>query len=312
MIYYNKEVIIFMNTKYFKIKQLIIVLGLFTLSLMLSSCNYYRYDNSEKYIAGDAIINEEIKHCYIEWVSGEVNIIYHDQDYIAFSETANRDLSSKEVVRYWQNGAILNLRFAEAGRQNFNNLHKVLTILMPSTMTLQTLDIETISANVKVENIEGNILDVETVSGNIKLNEVNFRDNNLSSVSGKIEGELKQSEELDVETVSGDIDLFSSYTKEFDIETVSGAIELSLNNGQIYGDPDWRGDIETVSGNVEVRLLENTEFVLYLKTTSGIYTNDFPCEKHPSHYLHISSKNSIHINTVSGNINILEFSENNN
>lgn len=285
-----------------KVKVIILTLSVIFFGLLLTGCNYYSYNNANQYMAGEATISNDVKYLNIEWVSGDVEIAYHDDDNITFTEKANRHLKSKEVVRYWKNGEVLNIRFAEKGKQNFNNLQKTLTILIPKNNFLESLEIETVSSNVSIDQIIGKSLELETVSGNMNLNNIDFVDCSLSSVSGEINAEMKNGDELDVKTVSGNITLSSYYTEEFSIETVSGQIELSLNAHE--NTESWDGEIETVSGNVIVLLPADTEFVLNLKNVSGVFLNDFSCTQKNNQYIHISNKNSFSIDSVSGNVSI--------
>lgn len=283
-------------------KTIILTLSIIFLGLLLTGCNYYNYDQANRYTAGDATISNEIKYLNIEWISGDIEIAYHDEENIVFTETANRNLKSKEVVRYWQNGEVLNIRFAGKGKQNFNNLQKTLTILIPKNNALESLEIESVSSNISIDQITGKSLELETVSGNMNLNSIDFVNYSLSSVSGEVTAKMKNGEELDVKTVSGNITLSSHYTEKFSIETVSGQIELSLNAYE--NTRRWDGEIETISGNVVVLLSADTEFVLNLKNVSGVFLNDFSCVQKNNQYIHISDKNSFSINSVSGNISI--------
>lgn len=125
-----------------KYKTIIVTFSIIFLGLLLTGCNYYNYNHANQYTAGNATISDEIKYLNIEWISGNVKIIYYDDESIIFNETANRNLKSTELVRYWQNGEVLNIRFAGKGKHNFTNLQKTLTIWVPKNSSLESLEIE--------------------------------------------------------------------------------------------------------------------------------------------------------------------------
>ena len=125
----------------------------------------------------------------------------------------------------------------------------------PTRLVLQvplqaSLDIESVSADVRVDGVASGELEVESVSGNVTIAAAP-READLSSVSGDISLAGRLDGEIQAESVSGDIRIDSR-----------GERVRRLETGTVSGDADVRvglaegGEIssETVSGDIRLRL----------------------------------------------------------
>jgi len=147
-----------------------------------------------------------------------------------------------------------------------------------------SLDIETVSARVEVEGVDG-MLDVETVSGAVDLGGVDIAE--VESVSGRIAVE-KSTRSVEAESVSGEIvmrqlagrlsasttsgaiDVDESKLEVVECETVSGSIEFT-------GDPRREGTyrFESFSGAVILNLPKDLGAEVEVETFSGSISTDF-------------------------------------
>jgi len=156
------------------------------LPLSLSS---YRYENADRYTAGSGSLyawDEIVRQLDIDWISGNVTVQYHDEDYIAVSETTSRTLDKDNLLHYWLDGDTLRIRFAKSGRFPSASLRdKELTVLLPRDTVLRDLSVETVSADIFLRDITADGFHLESVSGDMELPDVYFA-NELSaeSVSG--------------------------------------------------------------------------------------------------------------------------------
>ncbi|MBQ8293707.1 MAG: DUF4097 family beta strand repeat protein [Bacilli bacterium] len=269
-------------------KKNILLICLIVLFLSLTSCNsnYYSYKNAEKYSVGRVSLDKSIEQIDVDWVSGKINIIRTtSDDQIYVYETANKTLDKKEELRYYLKDGVLDIRFAEKGWQDFNNLNKELTIALPNDFNLDSLNITTIAADVEIGGIVCN-LDIETVLGDIN-------------------GQLQLCDEVDIETVSGNIELTMSSPKEFDFSSVSGDIEVLIMD-TFPAMTNWEGNIDTVSGDIKVCLNKWASFLFEIETVSGDISSDFPCIIKNNEYLYQNDDNKCDISSVSGNIHILD------
>lgn len=163
----------------------------------------------------------------------------------------------------------------------------------------EDIKIESISGDIKLNNLifnnieasskSGNVTfnkaknaDINLVSGNIKFKELDVA--NLVNVSGNITGDIIN--DITAETISGDINI-ENIEKTCQITTTSGNINFSMLN-LLYN-----SNITTISGNT--RILKANDIYVDVSTLSGNINiednNRF-------------SKIELKITTTSGNVNI--------
>ena len=143
----------------------------------------------------------------------------------------------------------------------------------PTRLVLQvplraSLEIESVSADVRVDGVASDELEIESVSGNVTVAGAP-READISSVSGDLALTLNTAS-ASSESVSGDIRLSGRLTGDIQAESVSGDIRIdsrgervrSVSTGTVSGDADVRvalaegGEIsaESVSGDIRLRL----------------------------------------------------------
>ena len=261
----------------------------------------YTYENAAQYTAGPVSLDADVQRLDIDWRSGSVTVRYHDEDYISITEDNAPALGSGSTLHYWLDGDTLRIRFAKSGRLGTASLRdKDLTLLLPRDAVLRNLSLETVSADVFLQDITADDFDLESVSGNMELLDVYFSD------------------EMDAEAVSGDITVSAAGSVgSLDIETTSGtifaaaqsfdSIDLSSVSGKITAETDsirWDSSLESVSGNVELHLADDG-FSARISTLSGTVHSDFPVSCADDSYLCGAGGPELDIETVSGNVDIL-------
>lgn len=215
----------------------------------------------------------------IEWVSGQVNVELYDGEGIQLSETM-MDGSDAALKMEWQvneDKGTLDIRFQPQLMSATEE--KRLVVRLPRSLVLHGLDIKTVSAGVSVDLTDEDTLtlqelDVTSVSGEISVYAANAGEISLSTTSGSINGSVR-TQKLEADSVSGSIDLaLDIMPTELEAETSSGSIVMQLcdlstlpsplpvefktTSGKLSSDvtfttvEDAAWEFKTVSGNVEL------------------------------------------------------------
>lgn len=145
------------------------------------------------------------------------------------------------------------------------------------------LDIDSVSAGIKVTGVAPSELSIDTVSGDVDVagapDEID-----ADAVSGDLVL-VVNSRSVQVETVSGDIDLRGRLTDEVSVESVSGEVDVRVvesrlrrfSGASVSGDLDLRTaladngriELETVSGDVDLYLPRGLSANVRGETFSG-------------------------------------------
>ncbi len=215
----------------------------------------------------------------IEWISGQVNVELYDGEGIELSETL-ADGGAVSVPMEWrvdEDDSTLDVR--SQPQLISATEEKILTVKLPRSLILYELGIDTVSAGVSVDltdedTLTLNELDVTSVSGTVSVYAANAGEISLSTTSGDIDGSVR-TQKLEADSVSGAIDLtLDILPAEVDAETSSGNIVMQLRDlsalpsplpvefkttsGKLSGDvtfitvKDAAWEFQTVSGSVEL------------------------------------------------------------
>ena len=215
----------------------------------------------------------------IEWISGQVDVVLYDGEGIELSETL-MDGSAVSLKMEWQvneDEGTLDIRSQPQLMSAAEE--KYLVVKLPRSLVLHGLDIETVSAGVLVDLTDEDTLtlqelDVTSVSGAISVYAANAGEISLSTTSGSVGGSVRTGK-LEAESVSGSINLMLDTTPtEVEAENGSGSVVLRLRDrssvpsplpvtfrtvsGKLSGNVDFQTaehalwEFETGSGNVEL------------------------------------------------------------
>lgn len=155
----------------------------------------------------------------------------------------------------------------------------ILEIIVPQKASL---DIESVSAEVDVQQIAGRKLDVSSVSGNIVVTASSPGEASFENVSGNTTLRIT-TDNVSAESVSGDINMQGGLSGRVSMETVSGNASLiaktlsKLQFSSVSGDADVQAALatngvvtgETVSGTLRLSLPKTTSAQLSIETFSG-------------------------------------------
>lgn len=228
---------------------------------------------------GDVVQLNGFREIDIEWISGQVDVVLYDGEGIELSETL-MDGSAVSLKMEWQvNEDEGTLDIRSQPQLMSATEEKYLVVKLPRSLVLHGLDIETVSAGVLVDLTDEDTLtlqelDVTSVSGAISVYAANAGEISLSTTSGSVGGSVR-TEKLEAESVSGSINLTLDTTPtEVEAENGSGSVVLRLRDrssvpsplpvtfrtvsGKLSGNVDFQTaeralwEFETGSGNVEL------------------------------------------------------------
>ncbi|GAA0181872.1 hypothetical protein SH2C18_43380 [Clostridium sediminicola] len=147
-------------------------------------------------------------------------------------------------------------------------------------------------------------ISVDTVSGELEAEKIELNEFKFSAVSGDLDMDNLITNKTRIEGTSSKINI-SQFVGDIEGETVSG--DLSIGFEEFLNDIDF----DTVSGDVEIKLPSQPNFELIYETVSGDIKNDYPIKLDSSKKTLIegivgSGNNKINVETVSGNLRLLE------
>lgn len=222
---------------------------------------------------GDVVQLNGFREIDIEWISGQVDVVLYDGEGIELSETL-MDGSAVSLKMEWQvneDEGTLDIRSQPLLMSATEE--KYLVVKLPRSLVLHGLDIETVSAGVLVDLTDEDTLtlqelDVTSVSGAISVYAANAGEISLSTTSGAVSGSVRTGK-LEADTVSGTVALtLEVLPTELEVETVSGGVALTLTEK-----PGVPVDVvfRTVSGQLDsgVDSTVGADCVWEIETTSG-------------------------------------------
>jgi len=304
-----------------KIMSLIFMLFISVLSL--TSCgfnlpfNNYTYKNAEKYVAGSGSL-QGVKSIDIDWISGSVNfIVVYDvaedtglPSYGSFYEKYDDDLTDEQILHYYNNNGNLSIKYCKSGTNSGNIHSKDLYIALMGEEVFKNIDINVISADVKINYLTCDDLDIEAVSGNVNIQNIKANSADINTVSGDVKVgnpsdvridkyQKDEIESIEVECVSGSITLQNLIFKEANLDSVSGDAKVDF-----YDSFDCTMDIDTVSGDVKLAFLYTTSMTIEFETTSGTFESSIPNAIVGGKYIYNDGENLFKIDTTSGDLTV--------
>lgn len=276
----------------------------------------YGFDN------GWTSVSENIDCIDIQWASGVVYVQSSSGDEVSFCEytdSSSGTLNERTALSSQVNDGALTIRYRNgAGLGNVKG-GKWLTVLVPDGM-LDSLNITTTSADIRLVGLELDTLSASTTSGYINPTECYVQKAELGSTSGEMLLSELHADELTVNTTSGGINGYFSGTslsassisgdmninlyegvEKAQFSTTSGDIWVSAEDGSISS----VGAI-TVSGDISLYLPYDMGFTLGHSTVSGDLSFDtgYNLLQQNGRYIHNGGGCLIDVATVSGDIEI--------
>jgi hypothetical protein len=279
---------------------------------------YYRSNTSANFDDGFTVVSDtesipasSVSKIKVDWVAGSVEVRVGDGDQITFYETASRELTDAQKMRYTlsDNGELrikycvdLENIFDWFNSNSYNVPSKALVITVPASLTgsLDQVNIESVSAEVTLDGVYGTKTAVSTVSGSVQALNLVCSKLDLGSTSGKVACENCTVDELDAGSVSGSIVLDGSF-RDVDTENVSGSTRIACATQP----EDINAD--SVSGSITILLPENAGFSAKLDTVSGSLSCAFAGTMSDTMVVVGDGSAKYSFETVSGSIRIEQY-----
>jgi len=233
---------------------------------------------------------DQLKEIYIHSVSSDVSVFSTDEEDIKIHFYGRSALKSEKALPK----LITNLEGSKLKieieypkvlfyypKELFYNANVVLDVYIPQDYT-GNINIDAVSADVDISNLDINNFQCKTVSGDLRI-------------------ESLGSDNLTLKTTSGNIDILD-ILGNLKVDSVSG----NVNVGYKVFTQDI--DIKTISGKVKIDLPQNAEFYLKTNTVSGEVVAKFPITIISFNKMNQlegtvgTGDNRIIVDTVSGNI----------
>lgn len=233
-----------------------------------------------------------VKDINVNVVSTDVKIIPSDSEKIKvhfFGTTTRNAKGPAEELVAERKGDSLDIKVKHKVKFtigiSLNHQRLKLEVYVPKNYA-GNLKVDSVSADLDVQESKWKVLDFQSVSGDMRANAVKTELANIDTISGdaKVEGFAG---DLKFKSVSGDINA------EFD----------KYNNDII---------INTTSGDARIKLPEESEFNARFVSVSGDFNSVFPLtvegfgKKHNFQGYLGNSENEINANTVSGDLEVIK------
>lgn len=230
------------------------------------------YENEEKYLAGDAELENTINAIAIDWYGGDIQVAYYDGDTVSISETATKDgeaLSADELasqdlqLRYYADDGTLRIHFLKKGKYEKLDLSKELKILLPKSCALKKIDCDVVDGDVSLRELMVKRVVMDSVDGDLRLEKVTAAEIEMNSVDGSLYvDDGTPLERLEMNSVDGDAEIFLPKEGNFTVKmgTVSGRFESDFDvkadeDREEFicgnGEKEWRFD--SVDGDITIR-----------------------------------------------------------
>ncbi|MCM1367789.1 MAG: DUF4097 domain-containing protein [Roseburia sp.] len=250
------------------------------------SLNSYTYSRAGDYSVGASEFSAaDISSIDIDWVSGEVNVVYADVENIAIAESATRgDITSDFTMRYLAENGELKIKYARSGKWRFGKLQKTLTVTLPTTVELEKLSVDTASADFDADMLVCKNANIDTASGDVAIGGGRIAELSIDTASGEADIRLDSADRVEADTASGDVDI------------VLCSAPTSI-------------DIDTASGDVLIKLPDDVGFTLEYGTASGRLDTEFSVTQSKDTYVCGDGAVRIIADTASGDLTLKKISE---
>ena len=207
------------------------------------------------------------------------------------------------------------------GRDDHRTEPTILEVTLPQRASVQ---VESVSADVDVQQVAGRKLEVSSVSGSILVTASSPGQASFENVSGDTTLRITTSK-VDVESVSGNVKLQGGLTGDVSLESVSGNVQLiaqalnRLEASTVSGDLSLRAALkpagvikaESLSGSLDLYLPKTSNAKLHAESFSGDISSPsgkVESEEHgPGKWLDTTYGNGqgeIELESFSGRVNV--------
>ena len=225
----------------------------------------FNYSDSKSYKVGDTEISSKVSKITINWLNGTVKVSEYNGDTLSIKdEVESGNLTEELKLRWKRSGNEVIIQYAEANKKlDLDGLIKNIVVMIPSSWTLDELDIDVVSADsiVSLKNIKS--IDWNSVNGTLEARVDSISSLDGDTVNGDVNLYVKKSgpRKLDLESVNSNVTISVPSNTSFTLkrESINGSLDsefagkVSGNKTFIVGNGDYDWDIESVNGNVTIK-----------------------------------------------------------
>lgn len=240
----------------------------------------YKYDNADKYIAGDREIADKIENIDIDYMEGDVTLVSGETAKVIIKETANQEIDDKLKVHTWVDGSTLHVKYCESAKGlSFDKLEKKLEITVPKDLKLGDLDIDSSAGDIKVD-CSAKEFDIDSSAGDVFI------------------AQHGESDKISIDASAGNVRVEAEKVRKLDADMSAGSGEF------IFAEAPENTDIDSSAGNVTIYLPENSDVAIEPEISAGDFDYDLPLTKKGEKYICGSGANKIEIDASAGDVMI--------
>lgn len=136
-----------------------------------------KYDHPERYSVGDATLQQPIRGISVDWLFGNMEILYTDDSAVRIHEEIQEGflpLTDSLRMRYYvDEEGELEIQYCGHGKYRYGdlkNIRKHLVVEVPRGTVLDDIDIDGVESGVIIENVLSRELTVDGVKINVNAN----------------------------------------------------------------------------------------------------------------------------------------------
>ena len=225
----------------------------------------FNYSDSKSYKVGDTEISSKVSKITINWLNGTVKVSEYNGDTLSIKDEVESGTLTEELKLRWKrSGNEVIIQYAKANKRlDLDGLIKNIVVMVPSSWTLDELDIDVVSADsvVSLKNIDE--IDWNSVNGTLEARVDSISSLDGDTVNGDVNLYVKKSgpKKLDLESVNSNVTISVPSDTSFTLkrESINGSLDsefagkVSGNKTFIVGNGEYDWDIESVNGDVTIR-----------------------------------------------------------
>lgn len=248
---------------------------------------------------------EDITEIQLETISTDINIIPVEEGTeikVHLYGEVTPDILPVEFAKKSGNRLTVTIR-PRTGINMNTRLRLTLDMYVPVGYG-ETLRGDTVSGDLNVADLDVKALYVKTVSGNLNVSNINLDTLDFQSVSGVLYAKTCSAAKANLKTISGNLDI-TNFAGDIDAKTVSGDLIVE------YSEFANNITFDTTSGKTILTLPQESQFSIHLNTVSGNVDSEFPVMVTSGSGRNFEGTvgdgaNRIRIKSVSGNVNLYQ------
>ena len=225
----------------------------------------FNYSDSKSYKVGDTEISSKVSKITINWLNGTVKVSEYNGDTLSIKDEVESGTLTEELKLRWKrSGNEVIIQYAEANKRlDLDGLKKNIVVMIPSSWTLDELDIDVVSADSVVSLKSIDEIDWNSVNGTLEARVDSISSLDGDTVNGDVDLYVKKSgpRKLDLESVNSNVTISVPSDTSFTLkrESINGSLDsefagkVSGNKTFIVGNGEYDWDIESVNGDVTIR-----------------------------------------------------------